>query len=269
MVFLNHPKRFATDRAKVLYAGSYLSGTAADWFEPFTLDNAEEAIVLDNWQLFHERIERIFGDSNATATAEHGIDTLFMRDNQQINDYITRFRTYAAQLSWDDQPLMYAYRKGLAARVLDELARIDSPANLSDLMEASLKIDNRHWERQRERKLHPRGSSYFGTYKTADEPSARKPSNAPHFADKNSRTSSPPVRTVTKPKKDLDKILNNDGKVNATEKQRRAERGLCNYCGGPHKIDDCPVRPKGNIPGRRAQSSALAVADSLSVQSKN
>ena len=274
LVFLNHPKRFNTDRAKVLYAGSFLSGTAADWFEPFTLDNADEAVVLDSWQLFHERIERIFGDSNSVATAEHNIDTLYMRDNQQINDYITRFRTYSAQLKWDDQPLMYAFRKGLANRILDELARIDSPANLSDLMEVSLKIDNRHWERERERKLHPRASNAHGAQTSAP---SRKPFSSTTVVKKEQRTYAQPARpdqsssyNSSKPKKDLDKILNNDGKVNAAEKARRSERGLCNYCGGPHKIDDCPVRPKGNIPGRRAAASAAHIAsDTSSGQAKN
>ena len=53
MVFLNHPHRFRNDRQKVLYAGSYLSGVAADWFEPFiTDDSGKNNQTLDDWQLF-------------------------------------------------------------------------------------------------------------------------------------------------------------------------------------------------------------------------
>ena len=270
LVFLNHTKRFATDRSKVLYAGSYLSGVAADWFEPFTQEDAKEAIVLDDWQLFQERIERIFGDSNAVATAEHNLDTLYMRDNQKINDYITRFRTYSAKLEWDDNPLKYAFRKGLANRILDELARVDTPDTLSDLIELSLKIDNRHWERERERKLHPRAANIHTASSNSAPRREQRSTREPQRDSRSPRPTDRPQRTFDRPKKDLDRVLNQDGKLNASEKARRAERGLCNYCGGPHKIDDCPVRPKSNTPGRRARTSTSAqVAEAPTSQAKN
>ena len=146
LVFLNHPRRFSTDRAKVRYAGSYLSGVAQDWFEPFTGDDgATEDQALDSWTLFTERLEKTFGDSNAVATAEFRLSTLRMSENEQVSEYITRFRTYSTDLAWDDSPLKFAFRRGLADRILDELARGDPPTTLSDLIETSLRIDNRHW----------------------------------------------------------------------------------------------------------------------------
>ena len=203
-------------------------------------------------------------------TDEHNLDTLYMRDNQKINDYITRFRTYSAKLEWVDNPLKYAFRKGLANRILDELARVDTPDTLSDLIELSLKIDNRHWERERERKLHPRAANI---HTASSNPAPRREQRSTREPQRDSRSPRPtdrPQRTFDRPKKDLERVLNQDGKLNASEKARRAERGLCNYCGGPHKIDDCPVRPKSNIPGRRARTSTSAqVAEAPTSQAKN
>lgn len=266
LVFLNHSKRFKTDRAKVLYAGSYLTGVAADWFEPFTRDAGEEALVLDDWTLFTERIEQVFGDSNAIATAEHRLDTLRMRENDQISSYITRFRTNAAELHWDDAPLRYAFRKGLADRILDELARRDDPEDLSNLIEVSLKIDNRYWERQREKKLYPRATS------RAVDSDSRPPSALPkdkrnfdHHRRSPAHTTRSPARPINAERKPLDRVLNKEGKLNASEKARRAEKGLCNYCGGPHKLEACPVRPQQNSAARIAASPSAA----LSVVAKN
>ena len=103
-----------------------------------------EAIVLKDWQSFQEQLDEVFGDSNAEATAEYRLSTLRMRSDEEISGYIARFRTYSADLQWDDAPLRFAFRQGLADRILDELARIDNPRTLSDLLESSLKIDNRY-----------------------------------------------------------------------------------------------------------------------------
>ncbi len=65
LVFLNHPKRFATDRSKVLYAGSLLNQRCCRLVRTICLlDNGPETIVLDSWRLFEDRITKMFGDPN-------------------------------------------------------------------------------------------------------------------------------------------------------------------------------------------------------------
>jgi hypothetical protein len=242
IVFLNHPRRFPDDRSKTLYAGSYLSGIAQDWFEPFTRDVGEAALVLENWPHFQERLEKVFGDSNAVATAEYRLSTLRMKETDHISNYITRFRTYAADLHWDDSPLKFAFRRGLAERILDELARADVPDTLSDLIERALRIDNRYWERQRERKLFP--SARLGAQSMDHSSASNKTGgNRPQY-NNNKKTFNKSDKTDRKPpRKDLDRVLTKTGRLNDAEKARRAEKGLCAYCGGPHKIDQCPVKP--------------------------
>jgi hypothetical protein len=59
--------------------------------------------------------------------------------------------------------------------------------------------------------------------------------------------------------------------VSAAEKQRRRDKGLCGYCGGNHKYDDCSLRKKKDkTQGRAATvgSSSDASPPSASVESK-
>lgn len=257
VVYLNHPSRFATDRNKVLYAGSLLTDVAAEWFEPFTLDTAEEAIVLDDWPLFVDRIESMFGDTNAEATAEFRLDALHMRENESISTYITKFRTLKAQLKWDDAPLRFAFRKGLAERVLDKLSLMETPpSSLSALIEAAQRIDNHHWDREREKKLLRSGKP--STAGQSGAPSTRSPSEG---HGKNARRPYQPSNNSSEhshkpkvPKKDLTKVLTKENKLTPAEKARRLEQGLCTYCGGPHKLEDCHVKPATS----RARSVKIA-----------
>ena len=46
LVFLAHEHRFKTDKPKVLFAGSYLGGVAADWFEPITGSEDDHRLAL-------------------------------------------------------------------------------------------------------------------------------------------------------------------------------------------------------------------------------
>ena len=88
LVFLNHPDHFHADRPKVLYAGSYLGGTAAEWFEPLT---RRENFILDNWDEFTRIITLLFGEPDEVASAERQLLELKMKDSQQASVYITKF----------------------------------------------------------------------------------------------------------------------------------------------------------------------------------
>lgn len=194
-----------------------------------------------------------------------------MRENQSIAEYITKFRTEAARLKWDDAALRYQFRSGLAGRILDELARMNQqPATLSDMMEAALLIDNRYWGRVRERKF--RGYARHTPGRLEDRirledrmqprPTAKRPAaDTYHPRYDNGPTLSqritPSHNSQFKPKSEssqLDRVIVN-GKLTEAEKKRRVEKGLCNYCGGPHKLDNCPSRPAQGRTGLAARIS--------------
>lgn len=266
IVFLHHARRFSNDQAKVLYAGSYLGGVAADWFEPILDEtNLQSHRLLKDWNLFRDSLTAVFGDMNAEGTAEHELNNIKMDDRDEISTYLTQFRTYQTRLNWDNSSLMYHFKLGLPERLIEDLKHHRKPATLSALQELALELDNAYWEAERDKRLRRRRQ---GT--NVDLPGPRR-----HFerqVDKvefrvkpafgSTRVMKPVVKFQPKPafiprgnnappKKDLDRLLDNKGRLTPSERARRIEKGLCAYCGGPHKIDHCPNKPQ--------QSNARAV----------
>ncbi|KAI9624949.1 hypothetical protein H4Q26_016516 [Puccinia striiformis f. sp. tritici PST-130] len=86
---------------------------------------------------------------------EYKLDSLTMKDGDHASNYISSFRALQSRLpGWGDRPLMFHFRKGLPTRVLDLLAQNTEVFDtLSELIEATLKIDTRHHERQKKRSV--------------------------------------------------------------------------------------------------------------------
>ncbi|MBW0568635.1 hypothetical protein O181_108350 [Austropuccinia psidii MF-1] len=54
LIFHNDPANFFSDRKKVLYSTSFLTGRAGKWIEPYLshIFNEDPSYLLNNWQLF-------------------------------------------------------------------------------------------------------------------------------------------------------------------------------------------------------------------------
>ncbi|MBW0566336.1 hypothetical protein O181_106051 [Austropuccinia psidii MF-1] len=54
LIFHNDPASFFSDRKKVLYSTSFLTGRAGKWNEPYpsNISNEDPSYLLNNWQLF-------------------------------------------------------------------------------------------------------------------------------------------------------------------------------------------------------------------------
>ncbi|MBW0570849.1 hypothetical protein O181_110564 [Austropuccinia psidii MF-1] len=67
--------------------------------------------------------------------------------------YIADFRSLVSTIGdWGERALIHHFRKGLASRILDQLA--SHPSNidsLQELMDVSLELDTRYHERQKEK----------------------------------------------------------------------------------------------------------------------
>ncbi|MBW0581336.1 hypothetical protein O181_121051 [Austropuccinia psidii MF-1] len=53
LIFHNDPANFFSDRKKVLYSTSFLTGRAGKWIEPYlsNISNEDPSYLLNNWQL--------------------------------------------------------------------------------------------------------------------------------------------------------------------------------------------------------------------------
>jgi len=88
--FQDCPKAFASNRARVTFAQSYLKGMALKWFKPDLLNSANPCtcpLWMDNYAQFISKLKSNFGLYNPVGDAEHHLDNLSMKEGQKINKY--------------------------------------------------------------------------------------------------------------------------------------------------------------------------------------
>ena len=73
MAFNNKPRKFQTDRQRVAYAASYLSDIAMSWWQPI-LSAPIEAPIRNNWLLFIQELNNLFGEVDIEQTSERALN---------------------------------------------------------------------------------------------------------------------------------------------------------------------------------------------------
>ncbi|MBW0501231.1 hypothetical protein O181_040946 [Austropuccinia psidii MF-1] len=65
LIFHNDPANLFSDRKKVFYSTSFLTGRAGKWIEPYlsNISNEDPSYLLNNWQLFETQLFTLFGDT--------------------------------------------------------------------------------------------------------------------------------------------------------------------------------------------------------------
>ncbi|MBW0573624.1 hypothetical protein O181_113339 [Austropuccinia psidii MF-1] len=86
LIFHNYPANFFSDRKKVLYSTSFLTGRAGKWIEPYLskISNEDPSYLLNNWQLFETESFTLFGGPNEVRKAEKELDNLRMKERPCI-----------------------------------------------------------------------------------------------------------------------------------------------------------------------------------------
>ena len=252
-----------------MFAASLLRDSAFDWFEPNLRkkDSDSPPPVVTNYKTFLASLESTFGDIDAKATAERQLRSL--RQTTSASAYSTSFQQIVSFLEWDDAALGYAFYNGLKDSVKDELAKDDRPASLSALMEKAIKIDNRQFERNREKQASLARSNpttttthqrFIPTHlvqrslRSLSTPSASQPRSVPTpFA---SQPRSVPVQNTTvvkqesttyQPIPNTSRSLRSSGKLPDTERAFRLQNNLCLYCGqSGHSVKNCSTLQQKN-----------------------
>ncbi|OMJ17717.1 Retrotransposon-derived protein PEG10 [Smittium culicis] len=180
--------------------------------------------------------------------------TMTLRDYNELQRMATALTTYAsdfrrlsALISWNDSALCSQYYEGLKEDVKDLFARFDRPESLPELIDLSIKIDNRLFERTLEKSIRPR--QYFNNtpfVSPVTKPDRETPSQYQPMEIEGTTTR----RTTLTPQ----------------ERQRRRENNLCLYCGNPgHIIATCPLRSQS----RTINSLSASSIDTQAVINQN
>ena len=142
--------RIITPPDAVTYAGIYLLGRALEWFKPYLIEyqtnratttNLEMKYIFLNQENFKSQLTQIFRDLEEEATAEQKLYILIQKGSAR--DYITIFQIYIIRTNWNKRSLIALYQKGLKIKVQNIIILIKNTNNLKELINQTIKIDNR------------------------------------------------------------------------------------------------------------------------------
>ena len=270
--FQDRPKAFASDRAKVTFAQSYLKGIALEWFELDLLNSGNPQacpIWMDNYQQFIQELQSNFGPHDPVGDAEHQLDNLSMKDGQKINKYVVEFNRLAGQVhGWGDGALRHVFYSGLPDRIKDEISRVGKPCTLDGYRTLAQTIDARYWECKSEISRQTKNSaassssaskgSTSGTSDSKSKPKEKGKSSDNKSAKPSGNASSSKPSTSETPSH-----LGKDGKLTEAERQRRIKEKLCMFCGqSGHMAKDCPKSTSKSAKARAAKVETPAAAES-------
>ena len=171
MYFEANPGKFGNDVDKIKYASTFLRKGAQDWFSPHIrsfLDDPEEEQEEFTQQIFHSwtnfciGIRTVYGDIDEKRTAARKLRELTQTGS--VADYASKFQQLAFRTDWNDEAKTNEFYTGLKDHVKDDIARGVRPEELHDMIKQATIIDNRHHERQLEKKTGKKGTLFFGPY---------------------------------------------------------------------------------------------------------
>jgi hypothetical protein len=256
--FQSKPKTFCSDRAKVNFTQSYLKGMALEWFEPDLLSGGLSSCPdwMDDYSEFMLELQTNFGPHDPSGDAEMQLEQLNMCEGQCINKYVVEFQRLALQVHrWGDGALRRQFYNGLPAHIKDEISRMGKPATLSEFKTLAQTIDARYWEHKGEISRETKSSSSNPLKpSTSDRANSHLSRSRNHRSRQNKSAKHTSTSTLSAPKApDLNTKLGKDGKLTAEERQRRLDKKLCLFCGGPgHTARDCTKSTSCAAKGRAA-----------------
>ncbi|XP_013856474.1 uncharacterized protein LOC106512393 [Austrofundulus limnaeus] len=141
------PSSFPSERSKVAYIISLLTGKAKLWG---TAEWQRDAVICHRYKDFARELLRVFCPRLPHREASRGLLSI-KQGNRRVTEYIIDFHTLSVDSWWNDEALQDAFMQGLSDEIKDELATRDPPESLKDLEDLATRIDLRLFERKQSR----------------------------------------------------------------------------------------------------------------------
>uniref|UniRef100_A0A3Q2DAW1 CCHC-type domain-containing protein n=1 Tax=Cyprinodon variegatus TaxID=28743 RepID=A0A3Q2DAW1_CYPVA len=214
LLFQNSPNSFSTDYKRITFILSQLTGRALEWAQArfssdVSLNCSYSDFISEFSQVFNQETDQTI-DSHALFSIKQG--------NSSVADFSINFRVKAAASGWNQSALKGAYFMALNENIKDQLATLDEPATLEELIRLTIRLDNR---------IRATNSS--------------KPRNLGSLS-----ASLPlPVQASHSGEMEVEPMQVGHTRLTPEERQRRFLSKLCIYCGeGGHFIASCPAKSK-------------------------
>jgi len=96
--------------------------------------------IFSNYKKFKDELRRAFEVVNEKQAAERRLHILKM--NKSAAKYAAEFQRITALMDWDDDALVLQYYWGLNETIKDEIARMDRPEELQNMINTFINIDS-------------------------------------------------------------------------------------------------------------------------------
>ncbi len=133
------PQKFPTERSKVAFLISLLSGRALSWAR--AIWNANTSLI-NSYDAFTNNFKEVF----ELATGALSVSDQLLRLRQgtsSTHEYTLQFRTLAATSGWNEAALLGAYRQGLDPSIRAQIAIFDDSVGLESFMLKANRIAQR------------------------------------------------------------------------------------------------------------------------------
>lgn len=228
LVFQQQPATYHSDKSRVAFITSLLSGKASQWASALW---ERESPICNSFLDFVSEMRRVFDHPVQGKEAAKRLLSL-RQGSLSVAEYAVEFRILAAESGWDEVALQGVFTHGLGDYIKDELAARDETDNLESLISLSIRLDNRLRERRREKAGRPQAP--------ASRPLPRPPSRVSLDTPSVTAPLSPSPPAGTEEPMQLGRA-----RLSPSERQRRMLAGLCIYCGQTgHFLATCSLRPK-------------------------
>ncbi|MBW0482526.1 hypothetical protein O181_022241 [Austropuccinia psidii MF-1] len=140
-----------------------------------------------------------------------------MKESGHVSVYISYFKSLISRIwDWGEREYINVYRRGLASRLLDELA--SHPGNvdiLQELMDLTMELENRYHERRKEKGNHQEKPPVTGSnsFRPPQESSSKKTHHKKSKEGKNFQVQKDKPNSA---------LLNKDNKLISFEKKSYA-----------------------------------------------
>jgi len=153
--------KFRSEMDKGLFTVSYLKDAAFDWVDPKLHEFLDKTLkkwmnnkksIFSNYKKFKDELQRAFEIVDEKQAAERRLHILKM--NKSAVKYAAEFQRIAALMNWDNDALVSQYYWGLNKTIKDEIARMNQPEELQDMINTFINIDSQQWEQWMKRTGH-------------------------------------------------------------------------------------------------------------------
>uniref|UniRef100_A0A3Q2CFY6 CCHC-type domain-containing protein n=1 Tax=Cyprinodon variegatus TaxID=28743 RepID=A0A3Q2CFY6_CYPVA len=230
LIFQNSPGSFPTDFKKISFILSQLTGRALEWAQArFSSDESLSCRCSD----FISEFSHVFNQETDQTVDSRALLKL-RQGNSSVAEFSINFRVKAAASSWNQCALKTAFFEALNENIKDELATLDEPATLKELIRLTIRLDNRIRAR-----------------------------NKPFSMPRSKIQSLPlPVQASHAVEVEAEPMQIGHTRLTPEERLRRVRSKLCIYCGeSGHFIASCPAKSKAGKSPRLLLPATLFFAD--------